>query len=296
MGNVPQWMLDKLQQVNTRIPLRGKLNYVIDYFHDPCPTDPIIYVKTAIPVAYRIVVGLVTFGMDDLFRAYFRPKNLRGGCGGRRGRNPPHKTGIPQTEELFAHELPGGGGKFYDPFVDDGTRFLWKIDNVTQHGLYYVFIAELAEQGYYNWVTLIQAQQQGTYCGRGAGLKDGPALVSTGYDEWRWIEPTITEFARAPCYNQFPGFDCEGHKWFVGASMKGKNENANAIYNQFRIIANNHVVAQTDRQLYDSGQSVDIALWGEVPFGASVQIEEHPEPGPAFTQKAVLWVVQIDEQ
>lgn len=142
-------------------------------FANPCDTPLTIYLELAAPAAGRLVIGLVSFGMTDLIRAYFRPRGLRGGRHmgrGRRGRR--GGGGIPDSAELVAKLIPGYGAA-KARVTTDGVKFLWRIDTVIQAGLFKLLIYNLFKDFIADSTTSILEFEAENCDVGGAALREG---------------------------------------------------------------------------------------------------------------------------
>ena len=72
MPRPPSW----LDQINT----------VVKFIDNPCDAPWAVYFETALAPAGRALLTLLTFGLDDVIRGFARPKGLRSGRHGRRGK------------------------------------------------------------------------------------------------------------------------------------------------------------------------------------------------------------------
>lgn len=131
-----------------------KVNFAWKYLFNTCDLPFMLYFELGRKPAGRAALSLLSFGMDDLIRSYFRPAGLRTRRHGRKGRKNRKLPGIPETSDVVAERLPGyqevKGRK-----VSDGTRFLWKVDGILQRGLYYFMLADVIGDFFYDWTTAI---------------------------------------------------------------------------------------------------------------------------------------------
>jgi hypothetical protein len=101
------------------------------------------------------VISLVTFGLDDVLRGYFRPKGLKGPRKFRRRQRWYNRPTIPEIGEEIGKRLP---------YVEEvkgrsfGTaeKFLWIADGAMQRALYYVMIFDVVLDTWYNSVIALQ--------------------------------------------------------------------------------------------------------------------------------------------
>lgn len=131
-----------------------RINFAWKYLFNTCELPFMLYFELGREPAGRAALSLLSFGMDDLIRSYFRPAGLRTKRHGRKGRKNKKRPGIPETSDLIAERLPGHqevkGRK-----VSDGVRLLWKVDAIIQRGLYYFMLADVIGDFAYDWTTAI---------------------------------------------------------------------------------------------------------------------------------------------
>lgn len=163
------------------VPILGKAwrayNAVIDFIEFGCYPSWQVWVTTLLPALGEAVLVLVSFGMDDVLRGYFRPNGLRSFSGlnrlPRRGANrAAGEVGegaklldVPEFGEEIGKHLPGAeivkGRK-----VTNVEMTLWEVDSIVQRGLYYWMIADITSDFIINWTTAIEqsqeCQEQGT--------------------------------------------------------------------------------------------------------------------------------------
>lgn len=143
------WLRKKIDRVNS----------VIKFFHDPCEAPFTMYIELAKPAKTKLVLGLLTFGLDDVFRGFARPRGLllRTRTGRRRGRGRlsyRYRMGIPEIGEMLGHNIPGAE-KMATRGIHQLAKWLWIVDYGLQRVLYYILIIDLITDFLYEWTTLI---------------------------------------------------------------------------------------------------------------------------------------------
>lgn len=159
-----------------------RINFAWKYLFNTCEAPFMLYFELGREPAGRAALALLSFGLDDLIRSFFRPKGLRTRRHGRKGRKNKRRPGLPETSDLIAERLPGyeeaKGRK-----VHDGARVLWKLDAIGQRVLYYFMLADVISDFAYDWTTAIikhdNSQCPNTY--RRLDETHGYVVLGTGY-------------------------------------------------------------------------------------------------------------------
>lgn len=132
-----------------------KVNFVIDSWTTGCDAPWYIYIETMKPAALAAFITLITFGLDDVFRGFFRPKGLGPRrTGKRKGKYRRALRGFPEIGELIGSHIPGAeevkGQKW-----SNLAKTLWRIDSAMQAGLFLWLVADVAEDFAFNWTSLL---------------------------------------------------------------------------------------------------------------------------------------------
>lgn len=140
-----------------------KINYVIKYVENPCDAPWTIYFETIGPALGEAIIALLSFGMGDVFRGYFRPRNLRSFRHGRKGKKGRFRgKGIPEIGNALGKKLPGAtvasGLSFHQ-----GVKNIWLIDLGLQRVLWWWLVADITVDFFYHWTSLIN---QSEFCSR----------------------------------------------------------------------------------------------------------------------------------
>lgn len=168
-----------------RIPgapdLEGQVNFIIDFWANPCDAPLYIYVETLAPVALDALFAYFCFDILDLVRWIFRPAGLwpaaaTGRGGGRRfGRR---RKGLGARVRARLPILQ----RIRNRPVTNGVKTLWRIDEIGQRLLYWWMVADIAETGLYNWSSLMMKSdfcQQSASANRAAATDFDLELGST---------------------------------------------------------------------------------------------------------------------
>lgn len=173
----------------------GAANTVIDYAESDCHPDWNIYVETLFPALGEAVLVLLSFGLDDVLRGYFRPAGGRGFGGlGRASRRTRRLTraqrargllrgGIPEIGELIGRHLPNAE-VVRGRNIGRGERWLWRVDGIAQRGLWYWMVADVTEDFLVNWTTALLESEE-CNCPDAAGIRaTGPAGIIPNDGDW----------------------------------------------------------------------------------------------------------------
>ncbi len=138
-----------------------KVNYVIDAWTTGCDAPWYIYVETMKPAALAALITLLTFGMDDVFRGFFRPKGLAGRrTGKRKGKWARARPKFPEVGEVLGSHIPGADevkGKRWSAL----GKTLWRVDTVMQQALFWWMVIDVAEEFAFAWTSLLY---EGYWC------------------------------------------------------------------------------------------------------------------------------------
>lgn len=133
-----------------------KVNFVIDAWTTGCDAPWYIYIETMKPAALAAFITLITFGWDDVFRGYFRPRGLysRRRTGKRRGKWARAKPRFPELGEETGKKLPGATEMKGKKWSGLG-KTLWRIDAVFQQAFFWWLVADVTEDFLFEWTSLL---------------------------------------------------------------------------------------------------------------------------------------------
>lgn len=136
---------------------------VVKFFEDPCQAPWTVYFELALPAAGKVVIELLSFGLGDVIRGYFRPRGLyRRTRGGRLQRKLGKYLGIPEFGEMIGSHLPYAE-TVKQRVVSKGVRYMWLVDGVLQRLLFWWMIVDLLTDFLYEWTSSIAKTE---YCKR----------------------------------------------------------------------------------------------------------------------------------
>lgn len=180
--------------LETRI---NQVQSVIRFFEDPCEAPWTVYFELALEPAGDVVLELLTFGLDDIVRGYFRPRGIyRRGRQGILARRIGRFLNIPEIGEMVGSHLPGAQ-TIRSRTVSQGVRFLWIVDGVLQRGLFWWMIADLLTEFLYEWTSSVaetefcRSTNAGAFC---CPVQTGDAFTSLG---WSTIGPDLMNCEKA---------------------------------------------------------------------------------------------------
>lgn len=132
-----------------------KVNYVIDSWVVACDAPWYIYIETLKPAALEAFIVLISFGWADVIRGAFRPKGLGRRTSKRKGKWRKRVPAFPEIGNTIGKHLPFA--EQIEDFVEWGHKgkFLWRLDNALQVGLFYWLVADVAEDFIFNWTSLL---------------------------------------------------------------------------------------------------------------------------------------------
>lgn len=132
-----------------------KVNFVIDMWCRPCDAPWYIYLETLKPAALEAFIVLISFGWADVLRGALRPKGLGRRSSKKRKRPGSRLFRFPETGNTIGKKLPFG--EQVSEWITWGTKtkFLWRIDNAMQAGLFMWLVVDVAEDFVFNWTSLL---------------------------------------------------------------------------------------------------------------------------------------------
>lgn len=175
-----------------------KVNYVIDSWVNACDAPWYIYIETLKPAALEALIVLVSFGWADVARGLLRPKGTGRRTSKRKGKWAKRIPAFPEVGNTIGKHLPFA--EQVEDFTNWGTkgRYLWRIDNAMQAGLFMWLVYDVAEDFIFNWTSLLYetewCKQSGN--GRFSMQNTGWPLKSAG--SW-WKEGyNVRDYQYAP--------------------------------------------------------------------------------------------------
>lgn len=189
------------------------------------------------PPAGEAAITMLTFGWDDVYRGYFRPRGLHRG---RSARRTPRAAGRIGRLGRFFRNVPGigddpgdiigrrlpGATKVKGRAIRAFEKVVWLIDNRLQRALFWWLVIDVVEEFWYDWTSLLMASE---FCNRAFGAAlymTGPggsfpslgAWRGTFHDDFRWGEAGLNGTTAA--VNLPPG------QWKVTSAVIVRNVSA----------------------------------------------------------------------
>lgn len=175
-----------------------KINFVIDSWTTGCDAPWYIYIETMKPAALEAFIVLISFGWADVLRGALRPKGLGRRTMKKKGRWNKRRPSFPEVGNTLGKNLPFA--EQLDDFVKWGskTKFLWRIDNAMQAGLFMWLVADVAEDFAFNWTSLLY---ESYWC-----QPDPPGNFSYSHPGWSaisdlsWTKPSfpVEDYENSP--------------------------------------------------------------------------------------------------
>ncbi len=254
-----------------------KVNYIIKAWARPCQAPWYIYVEALKPALLTAFITLATFGWDDVARGYFRPRGLGRRTGKRgKGRSGRALRGIPEPGDMIGKHLPGAAEIKGEKWSNLG-KTLWRIDSLTQLGLFFWLVADVTEDLAFNFTSVLYETVwcQASTLGRFSYRRDDYLTVPG--NRWWAVSYDIQDYEfPMPNWTVTHGFS-GGSGAIVGATMSIKPRFAGdeATHLSIRVteLITNKVFAETGPGLTNPGGLMDIPVSGSVPRDTFFQVE-----------------------
>ncbi len=253
-----------------------KVNYVIDAWSRPCQAPWYIYLETLKPAALEAFIVLISFGWADVVRGRFRPKGLGRRSSKRKGRWARKIPRFPEIGNTLGKAIPIG--EQIDDFVKwgTGTKFLWRIDNAMQAGLFFWLVADVAEDFVFNWTSLLyktywcRASDLGRFSYQDKGLGPIPN------DIWFVANFSFKDYQSGPPY-WFSNSGFSGPAGCVAAAALTVEQRlpfdpAGSLQVRIRNDLTGLVYADSDVTQADGGGNASAVLSGDIPPNTSFEV------------------------
>jgi len=203
-------------------------NAVTLLVQNQCDAPWTVYFETALPALGEAAITLLTFGLDDVARGYFRPKGVRGGFHWRKIRNVAGRApnrfqrGVPEIGEEIGKRLPGAE-RVRNRVVSDGVRHLWRIDGVLQRGLWYWMVADVTGEFLINWSTGIIESEFCRDAAKSSALYEGSGGGVVAIQGWEPMQANSLVYNRDDLNHFSSGWDLPAGIWFVNGTVQWTN-------------------------------------------------------------------------
>lgn len=132
-----------------------KVNFVIDAWTQGCSAPWYIYVETMKPALLTAFITLITFGMDDVLRGYFRPRGLyKRRWAKRKGKFYRRVPRFPELGNTLGKHLPGATAVRGITWTKVG-KTLWRIDGAMEAIRFFWLVAAITEDFAFDWTSLL---------------------------------------------------------------------------------------------------------------------------------------------
>jgi hypothetical protein len=175
----------------------NKWNRVVGFAANPCDAPLAIWFETFRPAAGKAAVTLLSFGLDDVARGYFRPKGVYPRkCIGRR-RRPRSAVGIPELGEEIGKRLPAADAVKSRSFGAT-EKNLWLMDGLFQRVAFWLMVADIVTDFTFEWASGIY---KAGYCTTAAASQAQGHLATynshdTAPTSWTLGFPGSVEYVR----------------------------------------------------------------------------------------------------
>lgn len=143
------------------------------------------------------VLGLLTFGADDIVRGYLRPRGLKGPRKFRRRQRWYNRPTIPEIGEEVGKRLPGAQ-EIKGRAVGTAEKLGWIADGAIQRALYYVMVFDAVLDTWYNSVLALQRQGFCTTPTRASGSPFHPEAWTDFLRHGQWSGLQSDELLQVP--------------------------------------------------------------------------------------------------
>lgn len=153
-----------------------KVNFVIDAWTQGCDAPWYIYVETMKPALLTAFITLITFGLDDVIRGYFRPKGLyQRRWAKRKGKWARRLPSFPELGNTLGKNLPMAERVRGLKWSRLG-KTLWRIDGAMESVRFFWLVAAITEDFAFDWTSLLY---ESYWC-----QDDPPGRFSYTLDRW----------------------------------------------------------------------------------------------------------------
>lgn len=186
----------------------GKINAAASFAMQSCEVPFSVYFETFRPAAGKGLITLLSFGLDDVARGYFRPK----GVYPRRHLGRKTRKGgsvyLPEFGEEIGKRLTGAEEVKARKF-GAYEKSLWILDGVFQRVMFWLMVADVGTDFLYDWMSGIFQQGYCRTSGQGTGLYSakGPSsrpwesgqAETTPFPQW-WDNLGVLGAGKGPNY------------------------------------------------------------------------------------------------
>lgn len=255
-----------------------KVNFVRRFYMNSCDTPWVVYFETLWPALGTMALYLLSFGMADVARGYFRPKGRRYTRHGRPlkqrkewTRRPGSRrfpvNALPEFGEEIGRRLPGAN-RFGVTGVTDLQRSLWRIDGAFQRFGYYMLLVDALDDFTYNWTSAIVADPRVMCEGIGRAMRTQTTETNLP-GGWGATRYDILNYSQAPVGMTNGGVAVGAGSYLIAMSSTVTvfQEQDEQVDVQLGLSTNDDpsdIIAVSSRQRISGGQSASLVLSASV--------------------------------
>lgn len=203
-----------------------KVNTVVKFTQNPCNAPWTVYFESALISAGKQIIVLLSFGLDDIIRGYFRPRGVyqaRRSPFGRRGKSRPRRGSIvPEIGEMIGKRLPGAE-RARGRSVTQGVKNIWIIDGVLQRLLWYWLVVDVTVDFFYTWATLVQESSFCQTADQGRALRTGVSSPMLGLAGWQGVLAPTAVYTEGPIITAIGSYQLLQGTWEVTVAATFNN-------------------------------------------------------------------------
>lgn len=193
-----------------------KINFIIKFLVDPCDAPLTVYARWAWPALLDLLLDYFTFQPDEIIIQSFRTRTAplrqrsgrKGGRGSKASRSRFRKK-LGQIVDFDPNEQLGkklGKATKLAWRAKGPTSALWLLHGILQRLFFYLFLAELLTDFFYNWFSLMTAHGYCQAQGDDVLLAEGPTQLPLAIVEKNAIGmSSILKIRGKVAWNTFAG-------------------------------------------------------------------------------------------
>jgi hypothetical protein len=173
-----------------------KINFIIQFWLDPCDAPWTAYAETALPAALEALATYFALDWKQIFTSYVRPAKAMGmarrrqkggsnnkrGRPGQRGRNRGMRPYDPN--DTLGKSMPGAE-RLRGRKITGALIHLWIIEGLIERLLFWIFFVELVAQFLYRWASLMFESRFCQALDDAVLLKEGGTYTEGAGSDWQ---------------------------------------------------------------------------------------------------------------
>lgn len=133
-----------------------KFNTIVDFWSNNCDVPYFVYAETLLPELEVALIEYMSFGIMDVWRGFYNPKQAkRGRRKGTTRRKNKKGFGIPDLGDEAGSRLPGAG-TMHRRTISDGQHHMWVIYGKIETAFWWLMVVGIAFDTVYRWTTALQ--------------------------------------------------------------------------------------------------------------------------------------------